>query len=235
MLSFYQPIISFLSSVLTFFHTVTGDWGAAIILLTLAVKAALYRFNLTAARQMLRSSAMQPALSELRAKHEGKPERMAEETMKLYRLHGVKPLAGFSGLLVQMPVLASMYRLFQTHGSMMSSHLVPWIGHLADADPYRILPVAAAVLAFASAIIPLAALPGAVGTAGTSGFRKKAGLAGFLALLPLLVTWHAPAALGIYWMTGTVFGLLERGFYRTQAGRRLLAKGLLVPAPAAAG
>lgn len=233
MFSFYQPIIQFLSSILTTIQSVTGDWGLAIILLTLAVKTALYRFNLTAARQMFRSSAIQPAMKELRARLKGKPEQMAEETMKLYRLHGIKPLASFAGVLVQMPVLASMYRLFQTHGAMMSSHLIPWVNHLAQTDPYHILPVAAAVLAFVSGMIPLAALPGSESNPSDSS-RRRAKLAVFFALLPLMITWQSSSALGLYWITGTLFGLMERGFYRTPAGRRLIAKGIAAPASAAA-
>ncbi|WP_127585451.1 YidC/Oxa1 family membrane protein insertase [Paenibacillus koleovorans] len=49
-------------------------------------------------------------------------------------------------------------------------------------------------------------------------------LAALVALLPLFVMWRSPAALGLYWMTGTVFGLLERGFYRTAWGKRLLSR-----------
>jgi YidC/Oxa1 family membrane protein insertase len=218
----YEPIITFLSGILTGIHSLTGDWGIAIILLTLGVKVLLYRFNLSAARQMLKTSALEPHLKDLRERFGSDKTRLGEETMKLYQRLGLNPLSSFAGLLVQMPVLASMYRLFLSHGSLMSSHLIPWVNHLAEADYLHILPLAAAGLAFISSLIPVVARKTPDGT----GARKRMVMALIFALIPLLITWHSPAALGLYWITGTVFGLLERAFYRTMTGKRLLQKGI---------
>lgn len=240
MTSLYQPIVSLLSGLLSGIHAVTGDWGVAIVLLTLCVKAVLYRFNLNAARQSIRSAAMQPKLQELRSTAAGNQQLLLQETLKLSQTYGVKPMAGFVGLLVQMPVLASMYSLFHTHGAAMASQLLPWLSHLALADPLHLVPVLSSALAFVSGLIPLTtasltpsspALTQAALHAGS--WRMRTGMAALMAVVPLFITWMAPAALGLYWISGTLFSLLEKAFYRTAAGKRLLLKGLPLDGAAA--
>lgn len=233
MTSLFQPIINLLSGALSGIHAVTGDWGIAIVLLTLCVKALLYRFNLNAARQSIRSAAMQPKLQELRSTAAGDQQHLLQETMKLSQAYGIKPMASFIGILVQMPVLASMYSLFHTHGAAMASQLLPWLSHLALTDPWHLIPILSSALAFVSGLIPLTAAgltppsPALTQAALQAGsWRVRAGMSAAMAALPLFITWMAPAALGLYWITGTLFSLLEKAFYRTAIGRRLLLQGL---------
>ncbi|MUG71214.1 YidC/Oxa1 family membrane protein insertase [Paenibacillus validus] len=227
MYTWFQPIIAVLAQALSYLHTFTHDWGVSIILLTLVVKMALFRFNLTAARQHIRTAAMGPHLKKLQQTHAADPNRLMQESGKLYREHEVNPFAQMGGVLLQLPVLSAMYGLFLTHGSAMSSLLVPWVSHLALADPLHVLPVLTGLMTFVVSLIPLTE------TAGPApGSGKRAMLGVVLMLIPLLVTWRAPIALGLYWMAGSAFGLLERLLYRTAFGKRLLRKGTPEPAQA---
>lgn len=223
MYTWFHSISAILVPPLSGLHALTHDWGIAIIALTLLVKTGLSYFNLLVARQQVRSSAMQPKLKELRERLASAPQQLVAETMKLYQEHRVRPFQPFLGLLVQMPVLMGMYGLLVTHGSTMTSVLLPWAAHLAMADPYHVVPLATALFSFVTALIPLTEAAASMNAAVTSGASRWV-LAAVVALLPLLFMWRSPIALGLYWMAGTAFGLLERGFYRTRWGRALLAK-----------
>jgi YidC/Oxa1 family membrane protein insertase len=221
MYTWFQPIINLLAQVLTILDSALHDWGFAILALTLLVKLALYRFNLTVARQQVRSAAMNPQMKKLRETYGQDPEALMKEMTKLHQQHGYRPLAPFMGMLMQLPVLSAMYGLFLTHGSTMTSMLVPWVPHLAATDPMHLIPIITGLLSFAVGLIPLTELPGTPGMP----IGQKVFLGVVLMALPLFVTWRSPIALGLYWIGGTLFNLLERLFYRTAAGKRLLHQG----------
>jgi YidC/Oxa1 family membrane protein insertase len=221
MYSWFHSISSLLAPLLEAFHTFTHDWGLAVIGLTLCVKAGLFYFNLLAARQQVRSAAMQPKLKEVRERLAATPEKLTAEMFKLYRDYRIRPFQSIVALLLQMPVLMGMYGLFLTHGGAMTSLLLPWAANLAQADPYHLVPAATAVLSFVTGLIPLTGT--ALAAAGAGGMNRWT-LAIIIALVPLLFMWRSPIALGLYWMTSSAFGLLERGFYRTDWGKRLLAR-----------
>ncbi|MFB6366883.1 YidC/Oxa1 family membrane protein insertase [Paenibacillus elgii] len=221
MYTWFQPIIDLLAYVLSWTFEWTRDWGAAVIVLTLLVKGALYRFNLLAARQQVRSVAASPELSKLRETCGNDSAKLVQETTGVYGKYGINPLSSALSAMIQMPVLMAMYGLFFTHGSTMTSILIPWVAHLAEADPFHLIPIATGLLSFAVGMIPLADAA-AVSMSGSK--RLLFGM--ILLLIPLVITWRAPVALGLYWLSGSVFSLLERLFYRTSAGKRLLRRGL---------
>jgi YidC/Oxa1 family membrane protein insertase len=220
MYTWFHSITSLLVPLLDGLHMLTRDWGLAVIGLTLCVKAGLFYFNLLAARQQVRSSSMQPELKELRERLAAVPEQLPTEMFKLYRVYRIKPFQSMAGLLLQLPVLMGMYGLFLTHGSAMTSLLIPWAANLAMADPYHLIPLATAALSFILGLIPLTESS----LQPSLGGMNRWTLASIVALLPLVFMWRSPVALGLYWMTSTGFGLLERGFYRTGWGKRMLAK-----------
>ncbi|KZE81930.1 hypothetical protein AV654_09655 [Paenibacillus elgii] len=220
MYTWFQPMIDLLAYVLSWTFDWTRDWGVAVIVLTLLVKGVLYRFNLLAARQQVRSAAASPELSKLRETCGNDPTKLVQETTKVYGKYGINPLSSALSAIIQMPVLMAMYGLFFKHGSTMTSILIPWVAHLAEADPFHLIPIATGLLSFAVSMIPLADV-----AASMSGSKRL--LFGIILLLiPLVITWRAPVALGLYWLAGSVFSLLERLFYRTSTGKRLLRRGL---------
>ncbi|UUZ81760.1 YidC/Oxa1 family membrane protein insertase [Paenibacillus sp. P26] len=221
MYTWFHSVSSLLLPVLAGLFRFTQDWGLAVIALTSLVKTGLFYFNLLAARQQIRSIQAQPRLKELRERHGSDPEKLVAETMKVNREHGISPLLPFGVLLAQMPVLAGMYGLFLTHGSMMTSILIPWVANLAEWDPYHLVPAVTALFSFLTALVPLTAEAAAPVPGGGANRTLMALLAG---LIPLAFMWRSPAALGLYWLTGTVFSLAERGFYRTGWGRRSLLR-----------
>lgn len=217
--SLLQPVIAVLDKLLAVLFDLTHDWGIAVVALTLLVRLLLFAVNLRAVRQQVRQRQLKPALDELRSRHKDNPLKAAQETSALYRKHGIKPLAAIGVALLQMPVFMGMYGLFTAHGASMTSVLVPWVAHLAQADPHHLLPAAVGLLTFLVSYIPLAG----EGLVATAPAAQRAVVAAIAAcVFGGFVMWRAPVALGLYSLSGSLFALMERAFYRTKAGRSLL-------------
>ncbi|AFH59485.2 YidC/Oxa1 family membrane protein insertase [Paenibacillus caseinilyticus] len=224
MYTLVQPLIDFLAYLLAMLYEWTQDWGLALLLLTFGVRLLLVRFNLNAGRQQVRTAAAQPELAKLRDTHGSDLAELVRHTSEVNRKYGIRPLAPFAAALLQVPLLMAMYGLLLTHGSTMTTVLLPWMAGLGTADPLHLLPLAAGLLSAAAGLIPLADVP-SLGSAFT-GTGARLVLGSLLLLVPLAVTWTAPAAVALYWTAGSAFALLERLFYRTAPGRRLLHRGL---------
>lgn len=104
------PLIDITLQILNFFYAIGGhNYGIAIILLTIAVKIALYPLTLQSIQQMSAMQRIQPKFEELKAKHKNKPDKFQQETMALYKQHGVNPLGGCLPMLIQIPVFIALF------------------------------------------------------------------------------------------------------------------------------
>ncbi|MGG4494444.1 YidC/Oxa1 family membrane protein insertase [Brevibacillus reuszeri] len=220
MYSFVQPVINILASMLQVFFQFAQDWGIAIVLFTLFIRGLLIPLSLRTARQTLLQGAIRPELKLIQEQYKADQTKLMEETMNLYRKAGVKPFSMFSTAIVQMPIFMAMYGLFFTHGAQMSSSLIPWVASFAQFDPWHLLPALAAGLTFITSMIPLTAE-----MSTDSSLITRMLSSAVMVVVFLLVLWKAPVALGLYWTSGSLFGLLERGFYRSRLGRSVLMRG----------
>lgn len=212
-----QPIIEVLNTCLIGLHGLTSDWGLAVILLTLLIRLIMFPFSLRTARQQVKQAHMQPALAEARKKFANDNTKLLQETAKVYEQYGVKPFSAMTAGLIQAPIFLGLYRLFATHGTLMSSHIVPWLHSLGQSDPLHIVPIVYGVFMLASMWIPLTSE-----MAVTGSMLSRTALPVFMAVIMSMVMWWAPAAVGLYGIAGSLFAAAERGFYRTPLGRRWL-------------
>ncbi|MFC0213086.1 YidC/Oxa1 family membrane protein insertase [Paenibacillus chartarius] len=220
--SWFETISSLLLPVLELIQRYTHDWGLAVIVLTLLVKTVLYLPQLQAARQQVRMTHVQPELQHLRELHKDDPQQLATATMKLYEEKGIRPFRSIRNVLLQMPIWMGLYGLFLVHGAAMTSVLLPWIGNLSMSDPLHVLPLLTALGTGLTVLIPLTADSAAASP--TAVWTGRTVMLALAVLLPLAFMWRAPAALGLYWLTSSAFSLMERLFYRTGWGKRLLAR-----------
>lgn len=217
MYTWFYPIAAVLHPLLTFFFELTQDWGFAIIVFTLFIKSGLFFFNLRVARQQVKQAKLQPQIKELRKQADQDPKLITETTLRLYKEQGIKPFSTLLVTLLQMPIFMGMYGLFILHGGAMSSVLFPWVVTLAQTDYLHIMPFLAAGLSFASSMIPLT-----IEMSVQTSKRQRLGISSFASLVFIFMMWRSPIALGIYWTTSSLYGLLERWIYRTKLGKRLL-------------
>ena len=122
------------------FYSLVHNWGAAIILLTLLVKALLYPLTVKSMMSMQQMKKLQPKVDALKARHGDDKEKMNQEVMKLYQEHKVNPLGGCLPLLLQMPVWLALYATLQTSVELYRQPFL-WVKDLTAFDPLYILPV----------------------------------------------------------------------------------------------
>jgi YidC/Oxa1 family membrane protein insertase len=138
-LAWYQAILQGLGAALAAFYAVVGNYGVSIILFTLAIRLVLVPLGIKQIRSMREMQAIQPKIKALQQKYKGNRTKLNEETMTLYREHGVNPLMGCLPLLAQFPVLIALFAVLQfpkglTHIPHSNSNKV--IGQPQDSKLY---------------------------------------------------------------------------------------------------
>lgn len=124
------------------FHRFTGNYGVAIILLTIVVRALLFYPSLKSATAMEEMKKIQPQMTALREKYKKDPQRMNQEMMKLYKEHKVNPLGGCLPMLLQLPFFIALYNVLSASIELRQSPFISfWIKDLSVHDPYFILPI----------------------------------------------------------------------------------------------
>jgi YidC/Oxa1 family membrane protein insertase len=128
------------------FQKVVVNWGLAIILLTLFVKAITFYWTNKSMLAMREMSRLKPKLDALKEKFGDDKQRLNQEIMNLYKANGVNPAAGCLPMLLQMPVWFALYRAIDSSVELYNAPFFGWIHNLAGPDPYYIIPVAMGIL-----------------------------------------------------------------------------------------
>ncbi|WP_423822335.1 membrane protein insertase YidC [Salinisphaera sp. SPP-AMP-43] len=128
-------------SVLEFLHSLVGNWGVAIILLTVLIKALFYKLSEIQFRGMARMRKFQPRMQKLKEQYGDDKQELQKRMMELYKKEGFNPMAGCWPLLVQMPVFISLYWVLRESVELRHAPFMLWIQDLSAPDPYFILPV----------------------------------------------------------------------------------------------
>jgi len=124
------------------FYIITKNYGIAIILLTIVVRALLFYPSLKSATAMEEMKKIQPQLLAIREKYKKDSARMNQEMMKLYKEHKVNPLGGCLPMLLQLPFFIALYNVLSVSIELRQSpFLAFWIKDLSVYDPYYILPI----------------------------------------------------------------------------------------------
>jgi YidC/Oxa1 family membrane protein insertase len=136
--------------VMRWFHGVVPphNWGVAIILLTLLVKALLFPLTAKSVRSMNEMRKLQPEIEKLKAKFGGDRDKLNQATMQLYQQHKVNPLGGCLPMLLQLPIWFALYATLQTSVELYREPFL-WMHDLTRHDPYFILPIAMGLSSFA--------------------------------------------------------------------------------------
>ncbi len=131
--------------ILDKFHEWTGNWGLAIIILTVIVRLLLWPIAQKSQLSMMRMSKLAPLMQELQEKYKDDQQTLAQKQMELYKEHNVNPF-GCLPLLIQMPIFFALYRCIFVTGGLYRAPFVLWIRDLSAPDPFFILPVVSVAL-----------------------------------------------------------------------------------------
>ena len=105
----FQALLNGIGWILAHLYDVIPNFGVSIIILTILIRVVLLPLGIKQIKSMQAMQAIQPKVKELQKKYKGNKQKAQEETMKLYREHGVNPLGGCLPLLLQFPLLVAMY------------------------------------------------------------------------------------------------------------------------------
>ncbi|MDR3213244.1 MAG: membrane protein insertase YidC [Azoarcus sp.] len=127
--------------LLSLLHSLTGNWGWAIILVTVVIKAAFFPLSATSYKSMAKMRLLAPRLQRLKELYGNDKAKMQQEMMNLYRTEKINPLGGCLPILVQIPVFLALYWVLLGSVEMRQAPWLGWIQDLSARDPYFILPI----------------------------------------------------------------------------------------------
>ncbi len=125
---------------LVLFYGWLGNWGLAIILLTLIIRILTWPINQKVYVNSEKMKEVQPLLTAIKEKHKDDQQRQAEETMKIWKEHGVSPL-GCAPMLLQFPILLALYFMILNSVELYHANFALWYVDLSAPDPYFVLPI----------------------------------------------------------------------------------------------
>ncbi|MBE0416338.1 MAG: YidC/Oxa1 family membrane protein insertase [Coriobacteriia bacterium] len=224
-------------SGLQFLHDITGDYGVAIILLTVAIRLLMIPLTVKQTRSMYEMQRIQPKIKELQKKYKNDKEKLQEETLKFYQENKVNPFGGCLPLLLQMPVFIALYQVLGGTPERPGLFL-EYVASLPEAEQdvatrfWIILPDLTAIpSAVWSAEGLLAVLPYAllVVLFGLSiwlpqmlmpGENQQKQIAMIMAVFMLYIGWISPAGVLLYWVTSSVLGIAQQQIQLKLLGQR---------------
>lgn len=192
---------SILFSIMKAIHSVVGNWGWAIVLVTVLIKLAFYRLSASSYKSMAGMRKLQPKLQALRERYGDDKAKLSQATMELYRAEQVNPLGGCLPILVQIPVFIALYWVLLESVELRQAPFIFWIKDLAAADPYHVLPIImGATMLIQQKLNPAPPDP------------TQAKVMMFLPVLFTALFWSFPAGLVLYWIVNNTLSILQQWY-----------------------
>lgn len=201
-------IFNFLSGLLNSIFNFTGDWGLAIVLLTVGVRIALLPMSFKQKKSMQEQQKLATKMQAIKEKYKDNKDKLDEEVKK-HSLESAKGMMGCLITLLQAPILMTMWSVIKKMPENVGSSLVPWVSSIAVSDSYFIIPLIYMFVSLAPSLLSYVTFFRIEGQAKVS----KSNIA-IMALIGLFITKAAPIALGIYLITAGIFSFLEELAFR---------------------
>jgi YidC/Oxa1 family membrane protein insertase len=186
-------------------YGVLGNFAAAIIALTIIIKALLWPLQNKATNSMRKMAALSPKMTELREKYKDDPTKMNQELMKLYKDYGVNPFSGCFPMLIQIPIFFGFYSMLGTAIELRNSSFL-WVHDLSQPDtvghifgfPINILPILMALtMLWQMHITP------------KTGDAVQQRMFMFMPLIFILFAYNFASALSLYWTTQNIISIIQ--------------------------
>ena len=132
-----QPLFFLLDTI----HSMVGNWGVAIIGLTILVKTLLFPLSAAGFKSMAKMRKLQPEMARLKERFGDDKQKFSQAMMELYKKEGANPLGGCFPILLQMPVFLALYWALMESVELRQAPFILWIDDLSVMDPYFVLPI----------------------------------------------------------------------------------------------
>ncbi len=196
MLSFFSEIIFW---VMNQIHSLVGNWGLAIILVTCLIKLIFYPLSAKSYRSMAKMRMLQPRIKRLQETYKDDRQALGKKMMEMYKEEKVNPLSGCLPMLIQIPIFISLYWVLLESVELRQAPFIFWIHDLSMKDPYFVLPILMGISMF---------LQQKLSPAPADPMQAK-----IMMFLPVIFTFlfaSFPSGLVLYWLTNNVISILQQ-------------------------
>ncbi|WP_420588848.1 membrane protein insertase YidC [Bacterioplanoides sp.] len=176
-----------------------GNWGVAIIILTILIKLAFFKLSAASYRSMANMRKVAPKMQEIKEKYGDNREKLGQEMMALYKKEKINPLGGCLPILVQMPVFIALYWVLMESVELRQAPFFLWIEDMSVMDPYFILPL----IMGASMFIQMKLNP-------TPPDPMQARVMQFMPIIFTIFFLWFPAGLVLYWVVNNILSIAQQ-------------------------
>ncbi len=146
--SVIQFFCKYTLQVMLWMHQYISNYAILLMLFALMVKVVFWPLTIKSTKSQIKMQQIQPLMQQVKDKYKDDPQKVQQETMRLYKEHKVNPLGGCLPMVVQMPVLISLFYVFRMTIEFRGAAAFGWISDLSQPDPYYILPIAMGLTQF---------------------------------------------------------------------------------------
>ena len=210
-----------LFALLNWLHSLIHNWGWAIIVLTIIVKAILYPLNNKAYRSMAKMRTVAPKMEALKKQYGDDKMGLQQAMMKLYRDEKINPLGGCLPMLVQMPIFIGLYWMIFLSVELRQAPWLGWITDLSRPDPFFILPILmAATMWFQTTLNPPPSDP------------TQAQMMKIMPLMFSVMFFFFPAGLVLYYVVNNLLTIAQQWHINRQSEKLATEPQVLDKEPA---
>lgn len=189
-----------LLKLLDYIYEMVGNYGLAIIIMTILIKLPFVPLSMYGRKKMEQFQRFQPAINRIRSKYKHDMVALQNELMRFYKEHNLSPTSQLMGclpLVIQMPILFSLYRVLNNYLDLYNAPFALWITDLSSKDPYYVLPILMGI----SMIWQQSSSPGVDG--------KQKTMMIFMSIFMTALFANFPAGLVLYWFVNNLLSLAE--------------------------
>ena len=181
------------------FHALSGNWGVAIILLTVLIKIVFFPLSAASYKSMAKMKLITPRLTKLREMYGNDRQKMNQAMMELYKTEKINPLGGCFPILVQIPVFIALYWVLLAAIELRHAPFMLWIKDLSALDPYFVLPILmSATMVLQTRMNPVPPDP------------VQAQVMKYMPYVFSIFFFFFPAGLVLYWLVNNILSILQQ-------------------------
>ena len=203
---------------LKFCHRFSGNFGWAIILLTLFLKGLFTPLTHMSFESMKKMQALQPRLKSLQERFKNDPAKLNRETMELYRRNRVNPMAGCLPMLVQIPIFIAFYQVLNETIELKGAPFFGWIRDLSEPDRLIAFPFTLPFIGDSFNVLPLFMLASMYWqqklSPQTAATPEQTKMFAFMPLIFGVLFYSMPSGLVLYWFVNNVLSIIHQVFVK---------------------
>ncbi|MCK9239431.1 membrane protein insertase YidC [Desulfocurvus sp.] len=204
---FFDIISVPLMKGLLYIHSVVGNWGVAIIILTIIIKLAFWPLSQKSYQSMNKMKKIQPLMAKVREQYKDDRQKMNEEMMRLYKTYKVNPAGGCLPMLLQIPVFLALYQALLGAVELRHAAFIPhlpftdlvWLADLSAKDPFYITPLVMGATMFLQQKMTPA-----------PGDPTQAKIMLFMPVIFTFMFLNFPSGLVVYWLVNNVLSIAQQ-------------------------